>query len=179
MTKFHPHPYFHCRVSAVLLAQPRIRTMCPPTLRCPRLSPRLGDTGGPGRPRPAGVAQDVRGLRSRVPSPPQTPLRFFLLLPSAAKIMHFLESGRVHFPALKCIQSFAARCQMSPAGSRGAPEPGLAPCPGEPGVGSSKTPGKSTPAYELSCCIQPRDGYNGTHSAEPLCLPRKRDYTIF
>lgn len=141
----------------------------------------LRDTGGPGpgRPRPAGVAQDVRGLRSRVPSPPQTPLRFFLLLPGAAKIMHFLESGRVHFPALKCIQSFAARCQMSPAGSRGAPEPGLAPCPGEPGVGSSKTPGKSTPAYELSCCIQPRDSYNGTHSAEPLCLPRKRDYTIF
>lgn len=133
--------------------------MCPQNLRCPAVPP-AGVAGcGPGArdtrgtslgcPRPAGVAQDARGLRSRVPSPPRTPLRFFLRLASAAKIMHFLESGRVHFPALKCIQSFAARCQMSPAGSRGAAEPGLAPCPGEPGVGSGKTPGKSTPACEL------------------------------
>lgn len=95
---------------------------------------------------PAPAAPGPRGLRCRVPSPPQTPLRFFLLLASAAKIMHFLESGRVHFSCLKMHPKF--RSSLSDVTS-GAAEPGLAPCPGEPGVGSSKTRGKSTPAFEL------------------------------
>lgn len=167
--------------------------MCPQNLRCPTFPPRSGGSGAgrgrgawdtrgtsPGCPRPAGVAQDARGLRSRVPSPPQTPLRFFLLLASAAKIMHFLESGRVHFPALKCIQSFAARCQMSPPGSRGAAEPGARSLLGGNLAWEAAKP-LENPRLPLSCCIQRRDRVTfGWHSQRrAIVSPQKgRLYNI-
>lgn len=98
----------------------------------------------PGCPEPAAASPRAVGLRLRGPSSPQTPLRLLLLLARAAKIMHFLESGRVHFPLLICIQSFAAPCQMLTPESGRAAEAGARSLPfvtcGARSVGSSKIP---------------------------------------